>query len=126
MKFCRCNNYEHNEHNIDCPHNDEMDYVLFTRAISENFSLDGKQRWSDSDVINFMIEDLSNEGWFEERTKPLIAIWELHLVFQISVTLVGKSESLGFRFVFIQIEMHTFRFYDNIGDCSNLGGQGYD
>ena len=34
-----------------------MDFVLFTRAISENFSLDGKQRWSDSDVINFMIED---------------------------------------------------------------------
>ena len=57
MKFCRCNNYEHNEYNIDCPHNDKMDFVLFTRAISENFSLDGKQRWSDSDIINFMIED---------------------------------------------------------------------
>ena len=57
MKFCRCNNYEHNEYNIDCPHNDKMDFVLFTRAISDNFSLDGKQRWSDSDIINFMIED---------------------------------------------------------------------
>lgn len=57
MKFCQCNNYEHDKYNYDCPHNQEMNFVIFTRTISENFSLDGAQRWSDSDIINFMIED---------------------------------------------------------------------
>ena len=57
MKFCQCNNYEHDEYNEECPHNQPMDYVMFLRTISEGFSLDGAQRWSDSDIINFMIED---------------------------------------------------------------------
>jgi len=63
MKFCQCykivhpNNTEHYEYNDECPYNNKMDFVIFTKAISENFSLDGKQRWTDSQIINFMIED---------------------------------------------------------------------
>ena len=55
--LCQCNNADHNEYNEECPHNQPMDYVMFLRTISEGFSLDGAQRWSDIDIINFMLED---------------------------------------------------------------------
>ena len=55
--MCQCNNAEHDEYNEECPHNQPMDYVMFLRTISEGFSLDGAQRWSDLDIFNFMLED---------------------------------------------------------------------
>lgn len=54
--MCQCD-AEHDEFNDVCPHNQPMDYVMFLRTISENFSLDGAQRWSDIDIFNFMLED---------------------------------------------------------------------
>lgn len=56
MQFCECGD-EHDEYNYICPHNKPMDYDMFIRTISEGFSLDGVQRWSDIDIINFMLED---------------------------------------------------------------------
>jgi len=91
MKFCWCNNLEHNSYNIECPHNQEMNFVLFTRAISKNFSLDGESRWSDSDIINFMIEDekcndmimkliATNFDKFSEFTLQDIVDWENRVI----------------------------------------------
>jgi len=66
-RFCTCNNAEHDEHNEECPHNQPMDYVMFLRTISEGFSLDGAPRWSDVDIINFMIEDEAVADYLMKR-----------------------------------------------------------
>jgi len=94
MKYCLCNNAEHSDFNENCPHNQNMDFVLFTRAISEEFSLDGKSRWSDSDIINFMIEDTAcndmimhliatNFHKFCDFTLEEVADWESRVIFRV-------------------------------------------
>ena len=89
--LCNCDGEEHDDENPYCLHNEPMNYVIFTRTISEGFSLDGAPRWTDSQIINFLIEDdkcndmvmwliTHNFDKFCEFTINDILDWEEHVI----------------------------------------------